>query len=165
MSEKLLEEKFSLDGIANVRLERIGGLTIWEAQPVFKHQTEIFRIQKSIRPVQEGAECGCVHASDVSVRFPDGSEKRPDIAIFCREPDEEYEAITLIPAAVVEIISKGYEAKDYEVGVPFYLSQGIQDIATFDPRTGEVRHYRPDGVTYHTSPVDLLFVCGCRCTV
>ena len=62
--------------------------------------------------------------SDVYVSFPDGSLKRPDIAIFCREPDEEDEAIKLVPEAVIEIVGKGYEAKDLELAPQFYLSPG-----------------------------------------
>lgn len=57
--------------------------------------------------------------SDVYVSFPDGSLKRPDISIFCQEPAEEEEAITLVPEAVIEIVSKGFEAKDFEIGPRF----------------------------------------------
>lgn len=50
--------------------------------------------------------------------------KRQDTSIFCREPAEEKQknAPTLIPEAVVEVVSKGYEAKDLEIGPPFYPS-------------------------------------------
>lgn len=165
MSEKLLAERFMLGDHLNVRLERAGKLTTWEAQPVYRHQAEIFRIQTSIRSRQEGSGCGCVHVADLSLLFPDGSEKRPDISLFCRVPDEEETAVTLLPEAVIEVISKDYEAKDYEVGVPFYLAQGVKDVITFDPRSKEVRHYRREGVTYHASPIEIILECGCVCTV
>lgn len=42
------------------------------------------------------------------MQFPDGSLRRPDVAIFCREPDEQDDAITLVPEAVIEVVSKGY---------------------------------------------------------
>lgn len=149
-----------------IRLEMVGGIPVWEALPVYRHQTKIFRIQISIRLVSEEAEvCGCFHASDVSIRFPDGSQKRPDIAIFCREPDEQDTEITLVPEAVIEIISKGYEAKDTVIGVPFYLSQGIRDIVLYDPETNITTHITPDGSTEYTSPADLTFACGYRATV
>lgn len=119
-----MEEQFSGLSDLGIRVERVGGLTVWEAQPVFAHQATVFRIQTSIRTV-EGAGCGCVHVSDCTVAFPDGSLKRPDISIFCRVPDEQDSAVTLLPEAVIEVISKDYEAKDYDVGVPFYLKAGI----------------------------------------
>ncbi|HZO91251.1 MAG TPA: Uma2 family endonuclease [Chthonomonadaceae bacterium] len=149
-----------------IRLERVGGIPVWEAQPVYRHQTVIFRIQTSIRRTEGGSnQCGCVHVSDVCIRFPDGSQKRPDIAIFCREPDEQDEEITLLPEAVIEILSKGYEAKDLQIGVPFYLAQGIRDVIVFDPYTLKVLHFRQKETREMTSPVEIALECGCLCTV
>jgi Uma2 family endonuclease len=99
------------------------------------------------------------------VQFPDGSLKRPDISIFCREPDDIDDAITLVPEAVIEVVSKGYEAKDLEIGPPFYVSQGVKDVVVFDPATLLVLHLRRDGAVRRTSPVQLDLECGCRCTV
>ena len=107
----------------------------------------------------------CVHISDVYISFPDGSLKRPDIAIFCREPVEEDEAITLIPEAVIEIISKGYEAKDLELAPHFYLSQGVKDVVVFDPYTLLVLHVRRDGTRRLVSQVTLQLECDCECVV
>lgn len=164
MAGKLLEEQFGGIIELGIKLERVAGLTVWEALPVFTHQTEIFRIQTTIRP-SPGGGCGCVQVADLALTFPDGSEKRPDISIFCRVPDEEDSAVTLLPEAVIEVISKGYEAKDFQVGVPFYLAQGVKDVITLDPRSKEVRHYRRDGTNYYTSPTDFVLECGCLCTV
>jgi Uma2 family endonuclease len=164
MSHKLLEEQFAGVSDLGIRIERVGGMTMWEAQPVWRHQTTIDRIRASIGP-SEGQGRACVHAADVTVLFGDGSEKRPDISIFCRVPDETDTAITLLPEAVVEVISKGYEAKDYDVGVPFYLKMGVKDVVTLDPRTMEVRHYRGGDIAYHKSPVTINLVCGCICVV
>ena len=91
--------------------------------------------------------------------------KRPDISIFCREPDEEEEAITLVPEAAIEVVSKGYEAKDLEIGPHFYLSQGVKDVVVFDPYTLLVLHVRGDGVHRNTSPVSIDLECGCQCNV
>lgn len=89
-----------------VRLEIVGGLPIWEAHPVLRHQRAIDRIRASITGSEsspgDGPGCGCVHVADVYVRFLDGSLLRPDISIFCREPDEEDQAVTLLPEAVIE---------------------------------------------------------------
>jgi len=164
MGIKPLEEQFAGVSDAGIRIERVSGLTVWEAQPVFKHQTTVFRIQSSIRPTVGGG-CGCVHVADCTLAFADGSLKRPDISVFCRIPDEEESAVTLLPEAVIEVISKDYEAKDYEVGVPFYLGVGVKDVITLDPRTREVRHYRGEAVTHHTSPQEITLECGCICTV
>ncbi len=161
-----MDEKLLRADELGVRLEIVGGLPIWEAHPVYKHQKAIDRIRQTIQIVAtEPAACACVHASDVYVSFPDGSLKRPDIAIFCREPDEEDEAVKLVPEAVIEIISKGYEAKDLELGPRFYLSQGVKDVVVFDPYTLVVLHVRRDGATRQVSPVEIVLECGCKCTV
>jgi len=106
-----------------------------------------------------------LHAADVYIAFADGSLKRPDISIFCREPDEEEEAITLVPEAVIEVVSKGYEAKDMEIGPQFYLAQGVKDVVVFNPYTLLVLHVRRDGVKRHLSSVTLTLECGCGCVV
>jgi Uma2 family endonuclease len=146
-----------------IRLEIVGGLPMWEAQPVWKHQKAVDRIRASI--VRRNDACACVHAADVYVQFPDGSIKRPDISVFCQEPDEEEEAITLIPEAVIEVVSKGYEAKDLEIGPRFYLSQGIKDVVVFDPTTLLVLHIRRDRTERRTSPQAISLECGCDCIV
>ena len=50
-------------------------------------------------------------------------------------------AVTTVPEAVIEIISRGYEKKDLELGPPFYLAQGVRDIFVFDPYTEMTRHF------------------------
>jgi Uma2 family endonuclease len=149
-----------------VRLETAGGVTTWEAQPVIKHQRALKRAMASIRSSREaGTDCACVWYPEVEVRFPDGSIKRPDLAIWCREPDEDEEAVTLIPEAVIEIISKGFEKKDTEIGAPFYLSMGIKDVVLFNPATGVVEHRTPEGTRELRSPALIELACGCECVV
>lgn len=154
---------------SGVRLEIAGGIPTWEPFPGFRHQTKIFNIQNSIRPATTGGVsggCACVHVADVYVRFPDGSLKRPDIAVFCREPDEQTSAITMLPEAVIEILSPEYAAKDLSIGVPFYLRSGLKDVIVFDPDTNEVRHFRPGrSEARYQSPVTLSLACGCEATV
>jgi Uma2 family endonuclease len=158
-----LDPKFLRAEELGIRLEVVSGLPIWEAHPVWKHQKAIDRIRATI--VGRGSGCACVHASDVYVQFPDGSLKRPDIAIFCREPDEAEDAISLVPEAVVEVVSKGYEAKDLEIGPPFYLAQGVKDVIVFDPTSLLVLHARRDKTVRQTSPQALVLECGCELTV
>lgn len=159
-----IDPKFVRAEELGIRLEVVGGLPIWEAAPAWRHQKAVDRIRSSIRP-SSGSTCPCVHAADVYIQFPDGSLKRPDVSLFCREPDELDDAITLVPEAVIEVVSKGYEAKDLEIGPRFYLSQGVKDVVVFDPDTLLVLHVRRDGTTRATSPQELTLECGCRCTV
>lgn len=149
-----------------LRLEMVGGLSVWEASPIIRHQKAIDRIRAAIRPRIGSDSCGCVHYADIQVLFPDGSHKRPDIAIFCREPDEEETEVTLLPEAVIEVLSKGYEDKDLEIGVPFYRRMGVRDIIVLDPGTNAVTHHRlGEPVRDLVSPVGIELACGCVCTV
>ena len=151
-----------------VRLEIAGNLAIWEASPLYKHQKEVDRIRDSIRKNEmEGNSCNCIDAADVYVQFPDGSLKRPDVSIFCQEPSEEEqeEAIKQVPEAVIEVISKKYEAKDLEISPPIYLANGVKDVIVFNPYTNEVVHFRGGEKREIMSPVEIEFECGCRCTV
>ena len=150
-----------------MRLEIAGGIPTWEAAPAFRHQSHWFRIQSSIRPTAVGdAARGCVHVSDVYIRFPDGSLKRPDIAIYCRTPEEQTEAITMLPEAVIEIISPGYEGKDLAIGVPFYLRSGLKDVIVFYRKLATFRHFRPGRrpESRASSPVTIVLACGCEVT-
>jgi Uma2 family endonuclease len=161
-----MDERLLRAAEMGVRLEIVSGLPIWEAHPVYRHQKAVDRIRKTIKLVAtDPTACACIDVADVYINFPDGSLKRPDISIFCREPDEEDEAITLVPEAVIEIISRGYEAKDLEIGPRFYLSQGVKDVVVFDPYTLLVLHVRRDGATRQVSPVEILLECGCKCLV
>ena len=151
-----------------VRLEIAGNLPIWEASPLYKHQKAIDRIRDSIVKIETGENsCDCVDVADVYVQFPDGSLKRPDVSIFCREPseDEQEEAIRQVPEAVIEVISKKYEAKDLEISPPIYLANGVKDVVVFNPYTMEIVHFRQDGTRNLTSPVAIEFECGCSCTI
>ena len=151
-----------------VRLEIAGGLPIWEASPLYKHQKAVDKIRDSMRKAEkDGDVCDCITAADIYVSFPDGSLKRPDISIFCREPaeDEQEEPIKQVPAAVIEVISKKYEAKDLEISPPIYLANGVKDVVVFNPYTMEIVHFRADGTRNLTSPVEIELECGCTCTV
>lgn len=147
-----------------VRLEIVAGLPIWEASPVYKHQKAVDRIRATIQ-LKDESLCACVHVADVYINFPDGSLKRPDVSIFRREPDEEEEAIKLVPEAVIEVVSRGYEIKDIEIAPKFYLSNGVKDIIVFNPYTNEVIHTTADETRRGHSPYKVEMICGCRCEV
>ncbi len=147
-----------------IKLEVAGKLPIWEASPLYKHQKAVDRIRDSIT-TREGTTCECIDVADVYVSFPDGSLKRPDISIFCTEPEEEEEAITQVPEAVIEVISKKYEAQDLEISPPIYLANGVLDVIVFNPYTMEVVHFRQDERLTLTSPVEINLACGCSCVV
>lgn len=157
-------DKLLWDGA--VKLEITRGIPTWEASPSSRHQRTIDRIRNSIEPLPgRSEECECAHLADVYIRFPDGSIKRPDIAIFCQEPPDQDDALTVIPQAVIEVISPGYEYKDISLNPQFYLSQGVQDVVIVDPRSGDVTHYRTSGVANLHAPVTLELQCGCGCSV
>lgn len=149
-----------------IRLEIVAGLPVWEASPVIKHQLAVDRIRESINKSKAGNKsCDCFHIADIYIKFPDESLKRPDISIFCRMPEETDEAVTEIPEAVIEIISKGYEKKDLEIGVPFYLANGVKEVVVFNPYTEEVLHFQQNETVKFQSPVEIEFECGCHCVV
>ncbi len=151
-----------------IKLEMVGGIPVWEALPVFEHQQTIFRIQNSIHRssgTSIDGGCGCVQVADVDIRFPDGSQKRPDISIFCRVPDERRTSVKLLPEAVIEIISQGYEAKDMLISIPFYVAQGVKDVIVFDPYTNRVTHVRGSERTEDESPIEINLLCGCTCII
>lgn len=147
---------------AGFKLELVGGLPMWEAFPSYKHQKIIDQIRRSLPQDSDKNTTGCayIHISDAYILFPDGSLKRPDIA----EAEQET-AISLIPEAVIEVVSKGYEAKDLQIGPRFYLMHGVKDVIVHDPFTQTVLHMRRDGTKYAISPTVIALACGCNVTV
>lgn len=144
-----------------VRLEMVDGQPFWEFQPNYDHQDRIFRMQVSIRRDPDaGSDCGCFQASDVGIVFPDGSIRRPDIAIFCRQP-ERRELITLIPEAVVEIVSQRSREKDLKTSPPWYLDIGVKDVLVDDPFTEDIHHFRRDGERRFKTGQTVRLECGC----
>jgi len=155
---------------APVRLEFVRGHMKWEASPASRHQKTVRRIERTIRPTPgAGDGCACYALADTLIRFPDPdrSLKRPDLAIFCDEPPDSDEALEVLPAAVIEILSIGYEDKDLgEDGAPFYLDCGVADVLVVDPRRGHVLHYRlGQPVAKLTAPVNVALECGCSLTI
>jgi Uma2 family endonuclease len=163
MERGLWQMLLSADAIG-VRLERVHGVTTWEMMPPLGHQREVDRIRSGIQ-ARHQSSCGCFHFPDIYIQFPDGSFKRPDISLFCEDPGHSFEAITNIPEAVIEVISKGYEAKDLDIAPRFYLSQGVRDVVVFDPMSLIVLHIRKSGAKRHISPVTLELEMGCVVTV
>ena len=152
---------------AGVKLEIVGDLQVWEVLPSPRHTLETRRIERSVRPKEGTTEeaCGCYALQDMYVRFPDGSLRRPDIAIYCRLPEPTLEAATLLPEAVIEVVSPGSETKDLRLSPPFYLSHGVRDVVVYDPATGKVLHARAAGERTIASPTVVELECGCVVTV
>ena len=144
-----------------VRLEMIADQTFWEFRPNFQHQDRIGKIYKSVRPDHEsnsGSEC--VSALDVGIRFPDDSLRRPDLAIFSNIP-EQVDLITLIPEAVVDVLSQRSRHKDLVVSPPFYLEMGVKDVLVYDPFTDDIHHFRRDGDLRFKPGQTVKLECGC----
>jgi len=51
-----------------IRLEIVGGIPLWEARPVYKHQKAVDRIRASIR-IGEDEVCACVHVADMYIKL------------------------------------------------------------------------------------------------
>ncbi len=166
MSTPIPLEKLLLDADSvGIRLEIIGGLPVWEASPIYRHQHEVDRIRQSIGTISGRKSCTCEHLADVYFHFKDGSYKRPDIAIICTIPKETEmdSALEIVPEAVIEVISEGYEDKDMVIAPSFYLSQGVKDVLIYEPRAKLIWHHRVDGVHRYNSPQAFNLECGCEC--
>ncbi|MGH9766043.1 MAG: Uma2 family endonuclease [Blastocatellia bacterium] len=161
-----IDDFFLIADNAGIRLEIIDGLPVWEALPNLTHQEAIDRIRQTFSvSSSSNGDCACLHYADLHIKFPDGSDKRPDISIFCQRPSETESAVTEVPEAVIEIISKGYEKKDLELGPPFYLGQGVKDVVVYNPYNGAIRHFDSSRERNHKSPTTLILHCGCQVTL
>jgi Uma2 family endonuclease len=69
-----------------------------------------------------------------------------------------------VPRAVIEVLSKGYERKDLEIGPPFYLKHGVQDVMVYDPESKKTRHFTAAGQRDYGDGVTLSLQCGCEVT-
>lgn len=148
-----------------IRLEITGGIPTWEASPGVRHQRIVDRVRASLKRSARVGESRCFQVASVSIRFPDGSLKQPDITIFSEELPSQDDAVTVVPDAVIEIVSRGYEYKDVVLNPPFYLAQGVRDVVIHDPSSQRVAHYTRISVANHHAPVTLALSCGCECTI
>lgn len=73
-----------------VKLEIQGGLLLWDLMPSPTHTIAVKRLEQSIRPIGS-----CFTYQDMYVRFPDGSYKRPDLAIYCTKVPPTVEPATI----------------------------------------------------------------------
>ncbi len=161
-----IEDFFQIADNAGIRLEIIEGLPVWEMLPNLTHQKTIDRVRDSFKHAEHiNGGCECLHYADLHIKFPDGSDKRPDVSIFCREPSETESAVTEVPEAVIEIISKGYEKKDLELGPPFYLGQGVKDVIVYDPYTRVTKHFDALGKREYSGMATVTLHCGCEVTL
>jgi Uma2 family endonuclease len=126
-----------------VRLEITGGVPTWEAMPGALHNGVVDDIRESLtRHNPAGGACGCHHIADTYIEFTPSLLRRPDIAVFCARPPRPDGAITgLIPGAVIEVLSLGYEQKDRDA-VALYLGAGVRDVLLVDPRRRTVAWHR-----------------------
>lgn len=120
-----------LDSLIRDRAIRLlvlsSGKRIWEASPSPLHQMIVDEIRATIQPAGAetagGVDCAGRHLADVYIRLPDGSLVRPDISIFCSRPPRQRQALTLVPPAVIEVVSPNYETKDLEDLPPIYTGK------------------------------------------
>lgn len=143
---------------SGLRLEIVAGRTYWEFGPNYEHQNLLARIASSVR--QERGGNGCVAAMSVGIRFPDDSVLRPDLSVFSREP-EPLGLVTLVPEAVVEIVSRRSREKDLGIGPRFYLGMGVKDVLVVDPFSEDVHHFRREGEERFKTGGTVRLECGC----
>ena len=163
--ECLLEIDRSEHDASEYKFEMVKGIGVWEASPVYNHQMIILDIQVSLLANRKPNGCECNPVSDATIIFPDGSVKRPDIAIYCHKPNNSNKALRELPRAIIEIMSHGYEKKDTAISIPFYLLHGIENVVLLNPRTNKVLHYHSGIIEDLISPVNLTFACGCSATI
>jgi Uma2 family endonuclease len=152
-----------------VKLMIVEGRPIWEAWPGPAHQMTINNIRKTIQA--GGDECVCYDLRDTDLRLsPEGrrpSLLRPDIAIYCTEPPDSDDALELVPAAVIEVVSPDSVVKDLEELPPAYLRAGVHDVIVFDPAAQAILWFDQD--TGSANPRRLLaphtMTLRCGCTV
>ncbi len=148
-----------------IRLEMVMGTPYWEAMPGTRHQVALQRLERSIdeRIAESGNELTTYR--NLYIGFPDGSFKRPDLSIFRGDLPETDGPATEIPSAVVEVLSKGSETKDLQIGPPFYLSRGVLDVVVFNPNTLAISHFTKTGTATLISPAEIQLQCGCQVMV
>lgn len=147
-----------------VRLEITGGMPTWEAMPGALHNGVVDDIRQNLtRYNAPDAPCGCHHIAATYIEFAPTLLRRPDIAIFCTKPPRPDGAITgLIPGAVIEVLSVGYEQKDCDA-VALYLNAGVHDVLLVDPRQQTVAwHCCTRAVQLLTLPTTCTLQMGCR---
>lgn len=141
-----------------IRLEIMDGLRLWHAPVEAMHSVALGRVRDGLV-----VPAGWLALTGVHIAFPGGGLKCPDLAVWCREPDEEDEAVTLIPEAVIEIVSRGSERKDLELNPEFYLRHGVKEYLVFDPFTNVVLYHTPNsGPRRLDAPVGIALARGCR---
>ncbi|RRR78067.1 MAG: Uma2 family endonuclease [Candidatus Viridilinea halotolerans] len=146
-----------------VRLEITGGMPTWEALPGALHQGVVDDIRQSLtRHNAPTKPCGCYHIAATYIEFAPNLLRRPDIALFCSKPPRPDGAITgLIPEAVIEVLSLGYEQKDRDA-VALYLAAGVQDVLLVDPRHATVEwHCLAVARRLYDLPATLQLQMGC----
>lgn len=153
-----------------IRLLLLGnGQRIWEASPSPRHQMIVDEVRATIRPRTlpncESSACACSHLADVCIRLPDGSLVRPDIAIFCTRPPRQQHALTLVPTAIIEVLSPQYETKDLHDLPPVYLANGVLDVLVVDADQRQVTHFQQTEITLLPMPLQIDLQGGCCCGV
>ncbi len=127
-----------------VRLEVTGGRTTWEAYPGALHNGVVDDIRHNLTQDNQStaAPCGCHHIADTYIAFGPHLLRRPDIAVFCEKPPRPDGAITgVVPGAIIEVLSDGYEQKDRDV-TALYLAVGVCDVILVDLRAQTATWYQ-----------------------
>ncbi len=162
-----LEQWIRVSQEMNLRFEKLRGIAVCEANPTPFHQMEIDRIRASVRVTNPNVSG--IHVANVLFAFEDDTFVQPDIAFLAELPIllETYEALSVVPSAVIEVTSLGFERKDLEFKPRFYLEKGVKDILIFDPRTKVILYHRQEWTEpkQFSSPARFELECGCEVTI
>lgn len=150
-----------------VKLKAEGFTQRWKIFPSPLHQDEVMQIYSGVRRAlgSNSEGCDCYRLVDAYIQFPDGSLKRPDLALFCRRPEVRREALEAVPQAIAEVLSRGTEAKDLVTGPRIYLASGVLDVVALHPETGMVTQIPPDGTRILNAPVEIELAMGSVVTI
>jgi hypothetical protein len=88
--------------------------------PGVRHHDALMSIWYRLNNERNGSgDCGCFPYAELTLGFPDGSVKTPDLSIFFDRPMEREGLVHLIPEAVVEIVVPAMSGRTWKSGRPF----------------------------------------------
>lgn len=160
-----LDEFSEADGQPGYVYELAGGVIQVVDIPGFSHGQVLLAFDRQLVP-WDVAHPGVIHyhgsGDQCVIRLPGlQSERHPDRSYYLSpSPGGEQPWVRWIPDIVVEVVSSGGEARDYDEKRREYLAAGVREYWIFDPaqrtalilqRAGDVwREHRPAS-TYSTA--------------
>lgn len=103
--------------------ELVEGIPYALASPGFKHQKAVIKLISQIEPqLTEGCKT-CHVAIDLDWIIAEDTVLRPDIVIFCHEPEER---LTRTPEVIFEVVSESSVFMDEGLKFEVYQREGVK---------------------------------------